>query len=105
MVMVDVHEAETDLSRLLQQVEDGEEVVICREGVPVARLIQSEAPAEAPPKRLTWGRDVGKFVVPADFNAPLGREFGQLDGAWNLPSSFDEPLPEDVLEAIESELR
>ncbi len=34
-----VHEAKTNLSRLLQQVADGEEVVIAKDGEPVARLV------------------------------------------------------------------
>lgn len=34
-----VHEAKTQLSRLLKQVEDGEEIVIAKAGEPVARLI------------------------------------------------------------------
>ena len=98
MVSVDVHEAESDLSQLLQRVEDGEEVVICREGVPVAALVWR---ARALPRK--FGHDEGKFVVPLDFDAPLPREFGQLEGAWDLPAAFDEPLPEEVLAAIEAE--
>ncbi len=39
MVTVNVHEAKTNLSRLLAQVESGEEVVIARSGTPVARLV------------------------------------------------------------------
>ena len=39
MVTVNVHEAKTHLSRLLAQVEAGEEVVIARNGNPVARLV------------------------------------------------------------------
>ena len=40
MVTVNVHEAKTNLSRLLAQVEAGEDVVIARNGKPVARLVQ-----------------------------------------------------------------
>ena len=40
MVTVNVHEAKTNLSRLLAQVEAGEEVVIARNGSPVARLVR-----------------------------------------------------------------
>ena len=39
MVTVNVHEAKTNLSRLLAQVEAGEDVVIARNGKPVARLV------------------------------------------------------------------
>ncbi len=38
MVTVNVHEAKTNLSRLLKQAEAGEEVIIARNGKPVARL-------------------------------------------------------------------
>ena len=40
MVTVNVHEAKTGLSRLLAKVEAGEEVVIARNGTPVARLVR-----------------------------------------------------------------
>ena len=39
MVIVNVHQAKTQLSRLLAQVEAGEEVVVARRGKPVARLV------------------------------------------------------------------
>ena len=39
MTVVNVHEAKTQLSRLLAQAEAGEEVVIARRGEPVARLV------------------------------------------------------------------
>ncbi len=46
-MQVNVHEAKTHLSRLLERVEAGEEVVIARAGKPVARLIAAE-PAPKP---------------------------------------------------------
>ncbi len=66
MVVVNVHEAKTHLSRLLARVLRGEEVVIARAGKPVARLVpfESQRPREI-------GRDRGLFTVPADFDAPL----------------------------------
>ena len=66
MAEVNVHEAKTHLSRLLQRVAAGEEIVIARNGTPVARLV----PVAAPPKRLL-GTDRGLFEVPDDFDAPL----------------------------------
>ena len=67
MLTVNVHEAKTQLSRLLEVVEAGEEVVIARAGRPVARLV-GLAPA-TPKRRL--GLLEGRFTVPADFDAPL----------------------------------
>jgi len=65
-VEVNVHEAKTRLSELLRLVAGGEEVVIARAGMPVARLV----PVEAPPRRLL-GLDQGLFEVPDDFGDPL----------------------------------
>ncbi|MDQ8043401.1 MAG: type II toxin-antitoxin system Phd/YefM family antitoxin [Solirubrobacteraceae bacterium] len=62
---VGVHEAKTHLSKLLAEVEAGEEVVITSRGVAVARLVPVVAPAR------TFGIDRGALVVPDDFDAPL----------------------------------
>lgn len=66
MATVGVHEAKTQLSELLRRVEAGEDVVICRGTVPVARLVPAN---QATGQRL--GVDAGRFVVPEDFDAPL----------------------------------
>ena len=67
MHMVNIHEAKTHLSRLLERVDQGEEVVIARAGQPVARLV----PIEQPARRRVFGRDRGKFTVPEDLDAPI----------------------------------
>ena len=48
---VNVHDAKTELSRLLAEVEAGEDVVIARRGKPVARLVQYERKERAPGAR------------------------------------------------------
>ena len=63
---VNVHQAKTHLSKLLERVEAGEEVIIARAGEPVARLI----PFARPGKR-TLGLDAGQGFIAADFDAPL----------------------------------
>ena len=68
-----MHEAKTHLSRLLRQVEAGEEVTIVRDGSPVARLV-----AVTPPRSAWVGMDQGKFTVPEDFNDPMPDEFYDL---------------------------
>lgn len=65
---VNIHEAKTHLSRLLQRVAAGEEVTIARAGVPVARLV---AVARKPGKTRPMGMDRGKIWVAEDFDAPL----------------------------------
>jgi prevent-host-death family protein len=66
---VGVHEAKTHLSRLLEDVAAGEEVVITRRGEAVATLVPVQ-PAAA----RRFGIDEGRFAVPEDFDAPLPDE-------------------------------
>ena len=63
---VNVHEAKTHLSKLLERVEAGEEVVIARAGRPVARLIPF-----ARARKRTLGLDAGRGFIAPDFDAPL----------------------------------
>ena len=65
--VVNVHEAKTHLSRLLERVEHGEEIVIARAGKPVARLV----PIEPTPGKRPIGRDKGKIWMSDDFDDPL----------------------------------
>ncbi|MCY3957538.1 MAG: type II toxin-antitoxin system prevent-host-death family antitoxin [Chloroflexi bacterium] len=69
MPTVNVHEAKTHLSRLLAQVEAGEEVTIARNGKPVARLIQARDQGRPQPDVFK-----GKVVVPDSFFDPLPEE-------------------------------
>ena len=68
MRTVKVHEAKTHLSRLLERVEKGEEIIIARGNTPVARLV----PVAAAPRRP--GRLKGRIHVSKDFDAPLPAE-------------------------------
>jgi prevent-host-death family protein len=76
MRIVNIHEAKTHLSRLVEEVAAGQGVVIAKAGKPMARLV----PLEVAPKK----RRLGLFK-------------GQLD----VPDDFDAPLPEDVLASFE----
>lgn len=64
---VNIHEAKTHLSRLLEKVEQGEEVTIMRANVPVAKLT-AVTPSSAK-RELGWAR--GEFTVPENFDDPL----------------------------------
>ena len=75
MVKVNVQKAKTHLSRYLARVEAGEEIVIARDGRPIARLVpMSERPVRVP---------------------------GSARGEFEVPESFDEPLPAEILAAFE----
>ena len=67
---VNIHEAKTHLSRLLERVALGEEVVIKNANTPIARLV----PMDPSPARRRLGWAAGKFTVPDDFDDPLPRE-------------------------------
>lgn len=76
MALVNIHEAKTQLSRLLERVRAGEEIVIAKAGKPCARLV----PLDPPPQRV------------------LGR-YRDRDG--EIPDSVFEPLVEGDLAAWE----
>jgi prevent-host-death family protein len=69
-VEVNVHEAKTHLSRLLERAMEGEEVIIMRAGRQLVRL----TPVERAPVQRKLGTAKGDFVVREDFDAPLPEE-------------------------------
>ncbi|HEY6577795.1 MAG TPA: type II toxin-antitoxin system prevent-host-death family antitoxin, partial [Rhizomicrobium sp.] len=78
-----IHEAKTNLSSLVAQVEAGEEIVIARAGKPVARLVPMRTRKKKNPDR----RKVA----------------GSLKGKIWIGPDFDDPLPEDILAAFRGE--
>ena len=72
-ITVNIHAAKTQLSRLLEQVEEGEEIVIARAGKPIARIVP---------------------LVPT---RPK-RRLGLLEGQYTVADNIDDPLPDDLLE-------
>jgi len=66
-VEVNIHEAKTHLSKLLERVVRGEEIIIAKAGKPIARLVAiSEQPVGRKP-----GNDAGTVFIAPDFDAPL----------------------------------
>jgi prevent-host-death family protein len=74
MKQVNIYEAKTQLSRLVEEVEGGEEVVIARAGKPVARLVPFE-PAGQPREPGGWK---GGIWIADDFDAPLPEDLQRL---------------------------
>jgi prevent-host-death family protein len=75
--VVNIHEAKTNLSRIVDEVAAGAEVIIAKAGKPMARL----SPIKAPIKAKKLGQLKGRIKVPADFNAPLEEEtLAQFEG-------------------------
>ena len=76
MTTRNIHAAKTHFSKLIEEVEDGEEVVIAKAGKPVARLVP--------------------------FARPAKRKLGLLAGRLTVPDDFDAPLPEEIIAAFEA---
>ena len=76
MSQVNIHQAKTHLSRLLEKAASGEEIIIAKAGKPIARLVPYAAK--------------GKIRRP-----------GQLRGKLRIKKNFDQPLPKEVLASFE----
>jgi prevent-host-death family protein len=76
METVNIHEAKTQLSKLVERVRAGEEIVLAKAGQPVARIVPY-VPARSP------------------------RKPGALKGKIRIGKDFDAPLPDDLLAAFE----
>ncbi len=81
MTTVNIHEAKTHLSRLLDSVQAGESVVLAKAGQPIARLVRYSA--EDAPQRL--GFLIGTVHVPDDFDTMGAAEIADLFGAGEAP--------------------
>lgn len=76
MKQVNIHEAKTNLSALIEEVQAGAEIIIAKAGKPVARL----APLS---------------IIRA------ARKPGAMKGKIRIAQDFDAPLPDDVLDTFE----
>ena len=74
---VNIHEAKTHFSRLVERAANGEEIVIARAGRPLARLMPLASPTR--PRRP-----------------------GLLKGRIRISKNFDAPLPRNIARAFES---
>lgn len=72
MTQINMHAAKTNLSKLIADVEDGEEVTLCRSGKPVARIV----PAPKTGGKRQFGILAGEIWISEDFDTPNGDLFG-----------------------------
>jgi prevent-host-death family protein len=75
--VVNIHEAKTNLSRLIEDAVKGEAFIIAKAGKPLVKVVPL-ATTEKPPRRL--GTLAGQFLVPEDFDE-LGR--AEIDAMFN----------------------
>lgn len=78
MRIIDIHEARTHLSRLVEQAARGEPFVIARAGKPLVKVVALDAPAPGQVRRL--GFLEGDVAIPDDFDTLGGEEIARLFG-------------------------
>lgn len=78
MHIVNIHEAKTHLSRLIEQAAKGEPFVIAKAGKPLVKVMPLNAPERGQAKRL--GFMAGQIAVPDDFDRMGSAEIEQLFG-------------------------
>jgi prevent-host-death family protein len=90
MLTVNVHEAKTHLSKLLERVARGESFVIAKAGKPVAKVTPIDAPQPKKPQRIGFAE--GMFSIPDDFDTMCQQEIEDM--------FYNGPLfPEEHVEA------
>jgi len=67
-MQVNLYEAKTRLSELVDQASRGETIVIAKSGTPIAKLVPLNA---GPRRKIKFGTMKGEFVIPDDFDAPI----------------------------------
>lgn len=80
MKQMNIHKAKTELSKLIERAEAGEQIVIARAGKPAAKLV---------PLNRARGH----------------RRLGLLDGKFRIPDNFNAPLPESIIRSFEGKKR
>jgi prevent-host-death family protein len=78
MKIVNIHEAKTHLSRLINAAVKGEPFVIAKAGKPLVKVTAIEAPTDKPRKRV--GFMVGRIKVPDDFDRMGAKEIERMFG-------------------------
>lgn len=79
MLTINIHQAKTHFSRLIERVSAGEEIIIAKAGKPIAKLVPLH-------------------------NLPSSRSLGIFQGKLNVPEDFDAALPGDVALQFQSEV-
>lgn len=85
MEIVNIHEAKTRLSKLLQQVSRGEPFIIAKAGRPIAKVVAVEAPEPAGARRV--GFLSGEIDVPEDFDRMGEAEITEAFGVEDDPAA------------------
>lgn len=78
METVNIHQAKTHLSRLVERAANGEPFIIARAGKPLVKVVPLDAPERPQPRRL--GFMVGQVEIPEDFDRMGEQEILEMFG-------------------------
>jgi prevent-host-death family protein len=76
MQTVNIHEAKTHLSKLIQKAVNGEPFIIAKAGKPMVRVVAIDAPEPKKMRRIGFGD--GKSKVPDDFDTMFSKEIEEM---------------------------
>ena len=71
MYQINIHQAKTQLSKLVEEAAQGEEIVIAKAGKPIAKLVQLEKTER---KQRTPGGMKGQIWIADNFDEPMSEE-------------------------------
>lgn len=80
MNVVNIHEAKTQLSRLVEKAAKGEPFIIAKAGKPMVKVVPFDAPEPKKPQRLGFLK--GRFQIPDDFNEMGAKEIEEMFGIY-----------------------
>jgi prevent-host-death family protein len=76
MKVVNIHEAKTHLSKLVEEAAKGEPFIIAKAGKPMVKIVALDSPVTKKPKRLDSLK--GQFSIPDDFDRMFEKEIEQM---------------------------
>lgn len=92
-MLVNVHKAKSDLSALILLAEEGQEVIIARNGKPAVKLVRVEMPKRFPGGKRPLGTLAAKHPLPADFEQRWQEHKSELAQLLDKPDDLlDDPL-------------
>ena len=94
MAMFKMHQAKTELSKLVARAEAGEEIVLLRGDKPVARIVKVDEPAKPPRKPGALAHLRGKIPDSFFFDPLPEEELRAWEGAYSFDPATGEPKSE-----------
>jgi len=76
MRTINIHEAKTHLSRLVDEAEQGEPFIIAKAGKPKVMVVRLDEPPREGKRRLGWLE--GMYTVPDDIKTPFAKEIEEM---------------------------